>query len=99
MSNGQLFTRNGRYYHRNWIPLDLRQMYGDRVELVKSLKTPDKRQAVGVAAGLQQKYSVTFTLLRSGLLSRDVVQSLVAGSLPKPKAQPPPALRKRPPST
>lgn len=85
-SRKQLFTRNGNYYFRQWIPLDLRPLYGERIELVRSLKTTDKKQAHSLALGLQQKYSVTFSLLRSDLLSPEVVQALVSDSRPRRKS-------------
>ncbi|WP_425514109.1 DUF6538 domain-containing protein [Geobacter grbiciae] len=68
----QLFTRNSRYYHRQWIPPDLRSLHGERVKPVKPpLKTADRKQAQGLASGRYQKYTVISSLLRSGLLAPD----------------------------
>lgn len=38
---GKLLRRNGRYYFRRRIPLDLRDAYGGKSEVVKSLRTSD----------------------------------------------------------
>jgi hypothetical protein len=44
--------------------------------MTKSLKTTNRKEAVAVAlaAGLQQKYSLSFTLIGSGVFSVELVQ-------------------------
>ncbi|AFR42827.1 LOW QUALITY PROTEIN: hypothetical protein Gmet_3607 [Geobacter metallireducens GS-15] len=84
MSSIQLFTRNSRYYHLQWIPPDLRSLHGERVEPVKPpLKTADRKQAQGLASGRYQKYTVTSSLLRSGLLAPDQTPDPLAEDSPK----------------
>jgi len=58
-------------------------LYGERIELVRSLKTTAKKQAHSLASGLQQKYTVTLSLLRSDPLSPEVIQALVSDSRPR----------------
>ena len=59
----QLLTRNGHFYFRQWIPLDLRTSFEGKVDVTTSLKTTDKREALALIGGLQQKYQLVFTLL------------------------------------
>ncbi|WP_066358351.1 site-specific integrase [Geobacter anodireducens] len=75
-----LFIRNGRYYFRQWIPLDLRSSFGGRTDVAKSLKTRDRKEALALAGGLQQRYQLTFSLLRTGLLSPEQASSLLDGT-------------------
>ncbi|ABK98953.1 site-specific integrase [Pelobacter propionicus] len=77
-----LFTRNGRYYFRQWFPLDLRPLFGNKTDIAKSLKTSNKKEALALAGGLQQKFSVAFTLIRTGLLSPEMLDGLMAYTLP-----------------
>lgn len=74
----QLLTRNGHFYFRQWIPLDVRPLLEGRVDITISLKTKDKREALTLMRGLQQKYQLTFTLLRSGILSKEHEQSIIS---------------------
>jgi hypothetical protein len=75
--------KSGRWYYRQWIPLDLREYFGDRQDIANSLKTTDHKQALILAAGLQQRYSTVFTLLRVGILSPDQIVALVQSAHPK----------------
>lgn len=74
--------KSGRWYFRQWIPLDLRCHFGNRPDVSKSLKTSDRTQAVILVAGLQQRYQTTFTLLRTGILSHEQALALVAPIAP-----------------
>ena len=49
MSSKHLLLRNGHFYYRQWIPLDLRSHFSDKVEIISSLKTKDKQQALALA--------------------------------------------------
>ena len=69
--------KSGRWYYRQWIPLDLRSYFGDRQDIANSLKTTDHKHALILAAGFQQRYSTVFTLLRVGILSPDQIVALV----------------------
>lgn len=89
-----LFIRNGRYYFRQWIPLDLRPYFNGRADVAKSLKTRDKKEARALAGGLQQKYHLTFSLLRTGLLPPEQTLALIEGTTarkPQRPAQQPPS--------
>lgn len=77
-----LFTRNGRYYFRQWLPLDLRYLFGNKSDIAKSLKTSDKKEAITLSVGLQQKYRVAFTMIRTGSLSPEMVAGLIASTFP-----------------
>lgn len=74
----QFIIRNGHYYYRQWIPLDLRSQFDGKVDITSSLKTTDKREALTLIRGLQQKYQLAFTLLRSGILTKEHEQSIVS---------------------
>jgi integrase len=73
-----LLLRNSHFYYRQWIPLDLRSFFDGRADITTSLKTRDKREALTLLRGLQQKYQLTFTLLRSGILSKEHEQSIIS---------------------
>ena len=72
-----LLIRNGHFYYRQWIPLDLRNSFEGKVDITTSLKTMDKQVALTLIGGLQQKYQLAFTLLRSGTLSKEHEQSII----------------------
>ena len=42
----QLLTRNGHFYFRQWIPLDVRHLLEGRLDITIALKTKDKLEAV-----------------------------------------------------
>jgi len=73
-----LLLRNSHFYYRQWIPLDLRSFFDGKADITISLKTRDKREALTLLRGLQQKYQLTFTLLRSGILSKEHEQSIIS---------------------
>lgn len=62
-----LLNRNGNYHLRIGVPSDLTGVISS-VELVKSLKTKNKKEARLVALPYQQSVSKTFSLLRSGFI-------------------------------
>jgi integrase len=87
-----IFLHNsGKFYFRQHIPLDLRAYFGDRQDIAQSLKTRDKSVALTLAAGLQQKYGVVFSLMRSGI----VVPALVDTLLDTTRLRPPKATHKK----
>jgi hypothetical protein len=63
-----LLNRNGNYHFRIRVPSDLSGFISS-VELVKSLKTKDKKEARVVALPYLQSVSKTFSLLRSGFIT------------------------------
>jgi hypothetical protein len=63
-----LLNRNGNYHFRIRVPSDLASFIPS-VELVKSLKTKDKKEARYVALPYLQSVSKTFSLLRSGFIT------------------------------
>ncbi len=82
---------SGKFYFRQHIPLDLRSYFGERGDIAQSLKTKDKASALVLAAGLQQKYGVVFSLMRSGI----VVPALVDTLLDTTRLRPPKATHKK----
>jgi len=74
----QFLLRNGHYYFRQWIPLDLRVSFEGKTDITTALKTRDKREALTLIRGLKQKYQLAFTLLRSGLLSKEHEQTILS---------------------
>lgn len=64
-----LFLRGGTYSARLFIPLEFQSVIGRR-ELVRSLKTKDKRQAELMLRQLQSGFQRLFFMVRSGLIDR-----------------------------
>lgn len=56
----KLYKRNGHYYFRQWIPLDLRSHFGSKTDITKSLKTNDKNQAIMHGSALHQQFNLVF---------------------------------------
>ncbi len=68
--NSYLLNRRGHYYFRIRVPSDLSYALAS-VELVKSLKTKNLREAEIAALPYQQGTIKTFSLLRSGFISSE----------------------------
>lgn len=77
-----LHHRNGHFYYRIKVPLDLRHSFQSS-EIKKSLKTSDPSAAKEEAIILEYKVSRTFRLIRSGLLSDHQIACIVSDLLPK----------------
>lgn len=73
-----LINRKGHFYYRQWIPLDLRNHFDGKADITISLKTREKQEALTLLGGIQQKYQLTFTLLRSGVLSKEHQESILS---------------------
>ena len=85
-----IFLHNsGKFYFRQHIPLDLRSYFGNREDIAQSLKTKDKTEALVLSAGLQQKYGVVFSLIRSGVVVPALVDTLLATTRLRPPTKAP----------
>jgi integrase len=74
-----MLSRRGKtYYARVFVPKDMVGLIG-RVELKKSLKTTDKREAKAAAAVLEHKAQTTFLRIRTGMLSERELERVTAG--------------------
>ena len=95
MQKGIFLHRSGKYYFRLWIPLDLRPLFtpflGSRPDVAYSLKTTALNQASTLALKASLEANTAFTLLRTGLLTGDQVQTVIGNILPKSKTKPKPA--------
>ena len=79
----RIYKRNGHYYYRQWIPLDLRLHFGSKTDITKSLKTNDKNQAILHGSTLQQQFNLVFSIMRSGQFSPDIIETIVCSTIPK----------------
>ena len=81
-ATSHLHHRNGHFYYRIKVPLDLRHTF-QAAEIKKSLKTSDLIAAREETVILEYKVSKTFRLIRSGLLSDHQIACMVSELLPK----------------
>ena len=81
-ATSHLHHRNGHFYYRIKVPLDLRHTF-QAAEIKKSLKTSDLIAAKEETVILEYKVSKTFRLIRSGLLSDHQIACMVSELLPK----------------
>lgn len=79
-STPYLQNRNGHYHLRIRIPSDLSETICAR-ELVKSLKTKDKKTATVAAMPFQEGIFKTFSLLRSGFITGEQASSHLSSLL------------------
>ena len=79
----RIYKRNGHYYYRQWIPLDLRLHFGSKTDITKSLKTNDKNQAILHGSTLQQQFNLVFSIIRSEQFSPDMIETIVSLTIPK----------------
>jgi len=59
--------RSGKWYFRQYIPVDLRKHFGGRSDVAFSLKTSEKNQADLLVAKISPQYQSIFNVLRMGL--------------------------------
>lgn len=82
MSGKHLLCCKGQYYYRIKIPVDLKHHFPSPV-IKKSLKTTDSKPAKLLAVSMEYRVQQIFTLIRTGMLSDDVVQGMVAELYPR----------------
>jgi integrase len=81
MQSRYLLRRDGRYYFRIRVPLDLRKWFGPRGEIKKSLKTNSYNDAKSLAQVWIYRGERLFTQLRSAMLTDDQIKQLVTDYL------------------
>src|SRR5512134_3431479 len=81
MQSRYLLRRDGRYYFRIRIPLDLRRWFGPREEIKKSLKTNGYNDAKSLARAWLYRSERLFTRLRSAMVTDDQIRQLVTDYL------------------
>ncbi len=81
MQSKYLLKRDGRYYFRLRVPLDLRRWFGPRGEIKKSLKTNSYNDAKNLVRVWIYRGERLFTQLRSAMLTDDQIKRLVADYL------------------
>jgi len=59
--------RSGKWYFRQYIPVDLRKHFGGRSDVAFSLKSSEKNQADLLVAKISPQYQSIFNVLRMGL--------------------------------
>jgi len=82
-----LTTRNGRYYYRIAIPVDLRPNF-PTCEIKRSLKATDTNSARLLAVGIELRVQQVFALIRAGVLSGDQLQNVVGELCPAKRKAP-----------
>ena len=90
--SSHLFTRNGIFYYRANVPSDL-QDYFPTDELKKSFKTKDSKMAKGLALSMEYKLQRVYALIRSGMLTEQVIQGMVAELYPRKVVEKPKGTR------
>ncbi|TWJ13683.1 DUF6538 domain-containing protein [Geobacter argillaceus] len=85
MSRHHLSCSSGYYYYRIKIPVDLKHLFPSTI-IKKSLKTTDVKAARCLAVGMEYKVQQTFTMLRTGMLTDDLIRGLVAELYPRIKS-------------
>ena len=76
-----LIKVNNRFYFKIRVPVDLLQ-YFPCTFIKKSLKTDDPQSAKLLLVSMEYKIQQTFTLLRTGMLTDDVVKKLIGNLVP-----------------
>jgi len=71
-----LSKRNGIYYFRVAIPLDLRKLFAGQSEIKKSLKTINRKEAKVSASHFQYQFESLFYKARCGMLTDDQIKSV-----------------------
>lgn len=71
-----LFRRGKTYYYRVWIPQDLREHFGGRSDIKKSLKTQDARTAKAAAAEFASSLQSLYMGIRLGMLSQEDINRI-----------------------
>lgn len=81
MQSKYLLKRDGRYYFRLRVPLDLRRWFAPREEIKKSLKTNSFNGAKCLVRVWIYRSEQLFAQLRSAMLTDDKIKQLVADYL------------------
>lgn len=76
-----IYLRKGTYYYRLNVPVDLQQHFPTE-EIKKSLKTKDLKAAKVMAVSLEYKTQQAFAMIRTGMLSADMIRQVVEGIMP-----------------
>jgi hypothetical protein len=76
-SASHLILRNGKYHFKMRVPADLIPIFKTAF-ISRSLKTSDEKAAKRLAEALTTKIRASFDLIRSGVLSEEQTQALVA---------------------
>ena len=71
-----LICRNGHYYYKAKVPVDLQQFF-PQLFIKKSLKTTDLPTAKTALLTMEYQVNKVFTLLRTGMLDDEMVHALV----------------------
>jgi len=85
MSRHHLSCSSGYFYYRIKIPVDLKHLFPSPI-IKKSLKTTDIKAARCMAVGMEYKVQQTFTMLRTGMLTDDLIRGLIAELYPRLKS-------------
>ncbi|MDD2900655.1 MAG: site-specific integrase [Desulfuromonadaceae bacterium] len=75
-------TRNGHYYYRMAIPNDLKHLFPFR-EIKQSLNTDNLKAAEGLALGIESKVQQAFAILRSEMISDEILPQIISSMLPR----------------
>lgn len=81
MQSRYLIRRDGRYYFRIRVPLDLRRWFGPKEEIKKSLKTNGYNDARSLARAWLYRSERLFTRLSSAMVTDDQIKKLVTDYL------------------
>lgn len=76
-----LIRYNNHYYYQAKVPVDLRKHFCCTF-IKKSLKTTDLSEAKTMLVSMEYNVHKGFTLLRTGMLSADIVRQVVEGIVP-----------------
>jgi len=71
-----VYTRKDIYYFRVDIPADIKHHF-HTPEIKQSLKTKDSKTAKVLAISMEYKLQQAFCLIRSGMLSEDIIKQVV----------------------
>ena len=77
MPQTHLLRRNGRYYFRLRVPLDIQPWFAGRGEIKKSLRTANWAAARSLARVQSFQAEKVFTLIRSGAMTEEQIRRLV----------------------
>lgn len=81
-----LLCRNGHYYYKAKVPVDLQQFF-PQLFIKKSLKTTDLPTAKTALLSLEYQVKKVFTLLRTGMLDDGMVRTIVEEISPAKEAK------------
>ena len=90
-----LYRRGKSYYFLIKIPKDIRPLFGSRDHIVKSLKTKVSSNARLALEPIRSKVKSGFLLIRSGLLTDDQLQKILADLTKANNKQSPPQIKQQ----